>query len=153
MVFGSWSNGIHIVPVNNTTGIPTGAACTQLAYHPSGTGLEGAYIFPHGSYYYRFASIDNCCAGVSSTYRIIMGRSTSITGPYTDHGGMALNSGGGAILLSAHGNINGPGGETVLSDTDGYILVYHYHDGKNNGYPALGLNVLGWTSDDRPYIQ
>ena len=153
LVFGSWSSGIQIVPVNNATGIPTGAACTQLAYHPSGTGIEGAYIYPHGSHYYLFASIDTCCDGDSSTYRIIVGRSSSITGPYTDRGGIALTSGGGTILLSAHGNINGPGGESLFADTDGDILVYHYYDGNNNGYPALGTNVLGWTVDGWPYVQ
>jgi arabinan endo-1,5-alpha-L-arabinosidase len=153
LAFGSYSNGIQIVPVNNSTGIPTGAACTQLAYHSSGTGIEGSYIYPHGGYYYLFASVDACCEGVTSTYRIIVGRSTSITGPYTDRGGIALTSGGGTIVLSAHGNINGPGGESVFTDTDGAILVYHYYDGNNSGYPALGLNVLAWTSDGWPYLQ
>jgi arabinan endo-1,5-alpha-L-arabinosidase len=55
--------------------------------------------------------------------------------------------------LSAHANINGPGGESVFTDTDGAILVYHYYDGNNSGYPALGLNVLAWTSDGWPYLQ
>jgi arabinan endo-1,5-alpha-L-arabinosidase len=153
LVFGSWSSGIQIVPVDNTTGVPTSAACTQIAFHPSGTGIEGAYVYPHGGYYYLFASIDTCCNGVNSTYRIIVGRSTSITGPYADRGGLALTQGGGTILLSAHDNINGPGGESIFSDTDGDILVYHYYDGNNSGDPALGINVLGWTSDGWPYVQ
>lgn len=153
--FGSWSSGIQIVPVNNTTGIPTAAACAQLAFHPSGTGIEGAYIYPHGGYYYLFASIDTCCAGDTSTYRIIVGRSAFITGPYTDRGGIALTSGGGTILLSAHDNINGPGGESVFTDTNtgDAILVYHYYDGNNNGLPTLGLNQLSWTADGWPYVQ
>jgi arabinan endo-1,5-alpha-L-arabinosidase len=153
MAFGSYSSGIQIVPVDNTTGIPTGAACTQLAYHPSGTGIEGSYIYQHGGYYYLFASIDVCCQCVNSTYRIIVGRSSSITGPYTDRGGVALTSGGGTIVLSAHGNINGPGGESLFLDTDGDILVYHYYDGNNSGNPALGINILGWTTDGWPYVQ
>jgi arabinan endo-1,5-alpha-L-arabinosidase len=153
LAFGSYSSGIQIVPVDNTTGIPTGAACAQLAYHPSGSGIEGSYIYPHGGYYYLFASIDACCNGVTSTYRIIVGRATSITGPYTDRGGLALTSGGGTIVLSAHGNINGPGGETLFPDSDGDILVYHYYDGNNNGDPALGINILSWTVDGWPYLQ
>lgn len=153
LAFGSWSSGIQIVPVDNTRGIPTGAACTQLAYHATGTGIEGSYVLLHGGYYYLFASVDSCCDGDSSTYRIVVGRSSSITGPYTDRGGVALTQGGGTILLSAHGNVNGPGGESVLSDADGDVLVYHYYDGNNNGNPALGLNLLGWTADDWPYVQ
>jgi len=153
LAFGSYSSGIQIVPVDNTTGIPTATACAQLAFHPSGSGIEGSYIYPHGGYYYLFASIDACCNGVSSTYRIIVGRSTSVNGPYTDRGGTALTAGGGTIVLSAHGNINGPGGESLFQDTDGDVLVYHYYDGNNNGDPALGTNVLSWTSDGWPYLQ
>jgi arabinan endo-1,5-alpha-L-arabinosidase len=153
LAFGSWSNGIQIVPVSNSTGVPTSAACTQIAYHPSGTGIEGSYIYPHNGYYYMFASVDTCCSGVSSTYRIIVGRSSSVTGPYNDRGGLSLTAGGGTILLSAHGNINGPGGESVFPDTNGDILVYHYYDGNNGGNPALGMNLLGWTTDGWPYVQ
>jgi arabinan endo-1,5-alpha-L-arabinosidase len=153
LVFGSWSNGIQIVPVDNSTGVPTGVACLQLAYHATGTGIEGAYVYPHGGAYYLFASVDNCCNGTSSTYRIIVGRSSSVNGPYTDRGGVALTQGGGTILLSAHGDINGPGGESVLKDNDGDILVYHYYDGNNNGTPALGMNKLGWTLDGWPFAQ
>ena len=76
-----------------------------------------------------------------------------MTGPYTDRGGVALTQGGGTILLSAHSNINGPGGESVMHDTDGDLLVYHYYDGNTNGYPALGLNLLSWTSDGWPWLQ
>ena len=64
-----------------------------------------------------------------------------------------MTAGGGTILLSAHGNINGPGGESVLTDTDGEILVYHYYDGNNNGDPALGINHLLFTSDGWPYVE
>jgi arabinan endo-1,5-alpha-L-arabinosidase len=153
MAFGSYFSGIQIVPVNNSTGVPTGAACQTLAYHPSGTGIEGSYIYPYNGYYYLFASVDTCCQGVTSTYRIIVGRATSITGPYTDRGGLALTDGGGTILLSAHGNVNGPGGETVFTDSSGAVLVYHYYDGNNNGDPAPGINHLGWTSDGWPYVE
>jgi len=153
LAFGSWSSGIQIVPVDKSTGVPTGAACKQLAYHATGTGIEGSYIYPHGGYYYLFASVDDCCQGSTSTYRIVVGRSSSVTGPYNDRGGVALTQGGGTIVLSAHGNINGPGGQSILSDTDGDILVYHYYDGNNNGAPALGLNKLGWTSDGWPYVE
>lgn len=153
MAFGSWSSGIQIVPVNNNTGIPTGNPCTQLAYHASGTGIEGSYIYPHAGYYYLFASVDDCCQGVTSTYRIVVGRASAVTGPYLDRGGVALTSGGGTILLSAHGNINGPGGEIVFTDTSGAVLVYHYYDGGNSGDPALGINGLGWTADGWPYVE
>lgn len=153
LAFGSWSSGIQVVPVDNNTGVPTSAACTQVAFHPTGTGIEGSYILPYGGYYYLFASIDMCCQGVTSTYRIIVGRSTSATGPYADRGGIPLTQGGGTIVLSAHDNINGPGGESIVNLGSGPTLVYHYYDGKNSGDPALGINMLGWTSDGWPYVE
>lgn len=155
LVFGSWWKGIEIIQVDPSTGVPlSSSSCKQLAYHSSSTGPEGAYILYHDGYYYLFASADTCCNGDSSTYRIVVGRSSSVNGTYYDRGGLAMTSGGGTILLSAHGTINGPGGQTVLSDTDGDILVYHYYDGNNSGDPALGLNVLGWsTTDGWPYVE
>jgi arabinan endo-1,5-alpha-L-arabinosidase len=63
-----------------------------------------------------------------------------------------MKQGGGTIVLSSHGNIFGPGGQAVLNDSDGDILVYHYYDGNNNGVPALGLNKLSWSSDGWPYL-
>lgn len=56
-------------------------------------------------------------------------------------------------MLSAHDNINGPGGESIVNLRSGPTLVYHYYDGKNSGDPALGINMLGWTSDGWPYVE
>ena len=72
---------------------------------------------------------------------------------------MDLRNGGGTILLSAHGNIVGPGGQSVFTDVgaDGSqslpTLVYHYYDGSNNGAPTLGINRLGFTADGWPYVK
>jgi arabinan endo-1,5-alpha-L-arabinosidase len=163
MSFGSWLDGIHLVALDPSTGLPVSSASS---FYPiiaaRGAGKEGSFIYPYifngTQYYYYFAPINVCCAGNNSTYRIIVGRSTSATGPYVDRGGIDLVNGGGTILLSAHGNINGPGGQSVFTDsgTDGAqslpTLVYHYYDGNNNGTPTLGINRLNFTSDGWPYI-
>ena len=83
----------------------------------------------------------------------MVGRSSSITGTYYDRGGISMMSGGGTILLSTHGNIIGPGGQSVYLDGSNVIIDYHYYDGNNNGTPTLGINYLGWTSDGWPYIE
>jgi arabinan endo-1,5-alpha-L-arabinosidase len=158
--FGSWFDGIHLMQLDPASGLPLATDIPVIAYRAAGE--EGSFIYPwvvNGTqYYYYFAPINVCCQGDSSTYRIIYGRATSPGGPYLDRGGLDLKNGGGTILLSAYANINGPGGQSVFTDTgsDGSqsqpTLVYHYYDGNNNGTPTLGLNRLAFTSDGWPYI-
>ncbi len=154
--FGSYWDGIHLIQIDPATGKQL--ASNQTRYHlavrfDTSKGIEGGYIYPHGGYYYLFASFDACCSGVNSTYHIVVGRASSITGPYIDQGGINMLQGGGTILLSGHGNIVGPGGNSVMHDSDGDLLVYHYYNGNNNGSPTLGLNLLGWDSQGWPYVR
>ena len=41
-----------------------------------------------------------------------------------DAKGVALTKGGGTLVLKSHGDIIGPGGQDVLVDDNGPILVY-----------------------------
>jgi arabinan endo-1,5-alpha-L-arabinosidase len=84
--------------------------------------------------------------GTNFPAHIIVGRSTSITGPYTDEGSLNMLNGGGTILLSTHGNIVGPGGASIMSDSDGTLIDYHYYNANTNGTPTLGINLLGWNA-------
>jgi arabinan endo-1,5-alpha-L-arabinosidase len=153
LVFGSWQDGTHLIPLVSGTGLRSGSTSYKIAYRAAGE--EGPYIFYHGGYYYYFAPINVCCNGTSSTYRTIYGRSTSVTGPYVDRGGLDLTAGGGTILISSWSNIYGPGGGSVF--TDGHngsalTFVYHYYNGNNGGTPTLGINTIDFTSDGWPYL-
>jgi arabinan endo-1,5-alpha-L-arabinosidase len=153
--FGSWWDGIYMIQIDPATGkqLSTNTTVYHLAERlVTSHGLEGAYIYYHSGYYYLFASLDTCCSA-SATYHIAVGRSTSVTGPYTDEGGINMLSGGGTIILSTHSNIIGPGGQSVMTDSDGALLVYHYYDANNNGSPTLGINLLGWSSSGWPYVK
>ncbi|UXY19614.1 arabinan endo-1,5-alpha-L-arabinosidase [Streptomyces cynarae] len=155
MAFGSYWTGIRMVELDATTGkaIP-GATVHHLATRPDAPyAVEGAYVVKHGQYYYLFASYDACCAGVNSTYKIRVGRSTSVTGPYTDSTGTPLLNGGGDLFLASHGRYIGPGGESVFRDQGEDWIAYHYYDGDDNGTPKLGMNPLGWTRDGWPTLE
>jgi arabinan endo-1,5-alpha-L-arabinosidase len=156
MVFGSFTDGIHLIQLDPSTGqrLQSNSTIYTIAQrgNPS-AGEEGPFIYLYNGWYYYFAPINICCNGVNSTYRIIVGRSQTVTGPYLDRGGIDLMQGGGTILLSAHANINGPGGQSVFTDGAQPTLVYHYYDGNNNGAPTLGLNRLGFDSDGWPFVQ
>ncbi len=75
-----------------------------------------------------------------------MGRATSVTGPYYDRNGVSMMNNGGTPVLESHGSVIGPGGQSILKDVDGDLLVYHYYDANDNGTPKLGLNLLDWSS-------
>jgi arabinan endo-1,5-alpha-L-arabinosidase len=144
LVFGSFWNGIHLTRLDPATMKPTGSLY-NIAKRSGG--IEAPNIIYQGGYYYLFVSIDKCCSGTSSTYKIAYGRSSSITGPYLDKNGADMLNGGGTILLQSSGNIIGPGGQSILNNN---VLCYHYYDGNANGASRLRISDLyfsgGWPN-------
>jgi len=61
--------------------------------------IEGAFVFRKGDYWYLFASWDRCCRGAQSTYKVVVGRSKEITGPYLDREGQRMDHGGGSMVI------------------------------------------------------
>jgi arabinan endo-1,5-alpha-L-arabinosidase len=137
LAFGSWFDGLYLIELNSSTLKKSTSNTTVYHLAERSNGLEGSFIYYYNGYYYLFASIDSCCDGASSTYREVVGRSSTINGTYTDRGGINMLSGGGTIVVSTHSNIIGPGGASILSTGSGPMLVYHYYDGNNNGTPTL----------------
>ncbi|MGW2386722.1 arabinan endo-1,5-alpha-L-arabinosidase [Streptomyces sp. NPDC001658] len=154
MSFGSYWTGIRMIELNPFTGkaLPN-PTVHHLATRPDAPyAVEGPEIVKHGRYYYLFASYDACCAGANSTYKIKVGRSTSVTGPYADSTGKPMLEGGGDLLLEGHGRYIGTGGQSVFQDRGRDILAYHYYDAEDEGTPKLGLNQLRWTRTGWPMV-
>jgi arabinan endo-1,5-alpha-L-arabinosidase len=145
LTYGSFWTGIKMVRINASTGKPADGTRYSLAQRPSSAGgaVEAPYLVYRGGYYYLFVSFDYCCRGTSSTYRVMVGRSTSITGPYTDRNGVRLTSGGGTEVLATHGNIHGPGHAALWADSDAWVMAYHYYTSSGS---RLGINLVGWSS-------
>jgi arabinan endo-1,5-alpha-L-arabinosidase len=142
--FGSFWDGIKQVKLNPSSGLRADSTIRSLASRGGGA-IEAPYVFKHGSYYYLFVSFDQCCKGAASTYRIMVGRSASPNGPFVDSSGKALTAGGGTEILAGAGNVHGPGGQSVFTDADADVLVYHYYDAA--GTARLGINLMKYTSD------
>lgn len=147
--FGSFWSGLQQIELNPATGLRSGTSMRLIAGRNGGA-IEAPYMFKHGSYYYLWVSFDRCCQGAASTYRIMVGRSTSPNGPFVDRNGVAMTSGGGTQVLAGHGSIHGPGHQAVLADTDAEVLVYHYY--ADNGRSLLGLNLLGYDAAGWPFV-
>jgi arabinan endo-1,5-alpha-L-arabinosidase len=96
---------------------------------------EGAYVVPHGGYYYLFASATDCCRGPLTGYSVFVGRSVSVLGPYVDRSGGSLLEGrvGGSVAISMNGNEwVGTGHNAVFTDFDGQDwFLYHAIDRYN----------------------
>jgi arabinan endo-1,5-alpha-L-arabinosidase len=106
--------------------------------------IEAPFVVHHGAYYYLFVSFDLCCRGARSSYKTMVGRSRNVTGPYRDARGVPMLEGGGTLLLTRNGRWIGPGGESVLQQKDGDIIVFHAYDGKS-GAPSLQISSIAWA--------
>jgi len=143
LAFGSFWSGLKIVRINPSTMKPTGSH-TSIAKRSAG--IEAPSITYNNGWYYLFASIDKCCQGVDSTYKIIYGRSRSITGPYLDKAGKSLLSGGGTVFDAGNARWKGPGGQDVGHG----VIARHAYDATDNGAPKLLISDLKWTADGWP---
>lgn len=142
--YGSFWSGIKMIRIDPATGKQHSGDGTRysLASRPSAGGaVEAPFIVYRDGFYYLFLSFDYCCRGTDSTYRVMVGRSSSITGPYVDRNGTAMTNGGGTEVLASHGGIRGPGHPALMADVDGWLMAYHYYTSSGS---RLGVNLVGW---------
>ena len=115
-----------------------------------GNAIEAPFIFHKGKYYYLFASIDYCCKGEKSTYKMIVGRSEKVTGPYVDQAGIPMAKGGGTLVQQGDENWYGVGHNAVVSfDGTDYIL-FHGYDAHDEGKSKLIIEKLKWDNNGWP---
>jgi len=128
MVYGSWHAGIAITEIDSSTGKTIGSL-THLT-GGNATSYEAPYLLKNDGYYYLFVNRALCCKGVSSTYYIIVGRATNVTGPYEDW----------RTFKSSQGRYIGPGHVGYGENR----LTYHYYDGNEGGIAKLANTTLDW---------
>ncbi len=155
LAFGSFWTGIKLRRLDNATGKPTDADPTvySLARRPDRTdAIEAAFIIRKGDFYYLFVSFDFCCRGADSTYRVMVGRSDSITGAYADRDGTAMLEGGGTQVTFPTDRWRGPGHNGILQENGVEYIVYHAYDAEHLGTPTLRIDRLDWDADGWPSI-
>lgn len=128
--FGSFWNDIYQVQLSSLTSA-SGTSPRQIAFNTTSTHpLEGSYQVYRAPYYYLFFSSGICCtlpAATGAEYKVMVGRSSSPTGPFVDKSGKSVTQNGGTLVLASHDDVYAPGGGGVLNDPQlGYILHYHY---------------------------
>lgn len=163
LFFGSTGKVFRVELTGDGTSLAPGATYTHVAgvdvsVNSSRSKVyEGTYLHRHGDWWYLFAS-----AGLYSnhTYRIVVGRSKSLTGEFVDREGKKMTEGNATeVISSSQGDaFFGPGhnGE-IFTDTTGqdYIL-YHCHNSSINGSSSnryMMLQRLFWDEDGWPYVK
>jgi len=157
LAFGSFWEGLKLVKLNPDLKsiaqpqewhtIAKRKRTFELADSDPGDGaLEAPFIFKKNGYYYQFLSWDLCCRGKESTYKVVVGRSKTITGPYLDKEGKSLNEGGGTLLIQGDNNWYGAGHNSTYTFDGKDYIIYHAYSAKENGRPVLQIKQLQWDA-------
>nr|WP_235946080.1 glycoside hydrolase family 43 protein [Saccharibacillus alkalitolerans] len=147
LAFGSFWSGLKLTKLDKNTMKPTGSLYSIARRTINDGAIEAPSITYRNGYYYLFASVDKCCSGVNSTYKIVYGRSKNITGPYVDKNGVSLMNNGGTVLDSGNARWKGPGGQDVYNSN---LIVRHAYDAEDGGNPKLLISDLIWDSGGWP---
>lgn len=148
--FGSFWSGIKLVRLDPRSG-KTAGTLIHIAGRQGGP-IEAPSIVRHGGWYYLFVSFDQCCKGVDSDYKLMVGRSRKVEGPYVAFDGQAMTNGGGTLVLAGHGACKGPGHNGFISLPEGDYLVHHFYDATNAGVPTLQVRPVVWSDDGWPIV-
>ena len=161
MVWGSFWDGIQLARLDTTMHMAPGEKPRTIArrYAP---GFKGAapnptskspFVFKHDGYYYLFVSWDYCCRGSKSNYRVAVGRSKSVAGPYLDRAGVDMRNGGGTLFLKGDGQAFEAAGHGAAYHLNGEdIFICHGYSIADNGASVLVQKSIRWTADGWPEI-
>ena len=123
-----------------------------------GRAFEGTNIYKKGKYHYLFASINNCCDGINSRYKVVVGRSEKLLGPYVDRKGKDMLDNSWELVLEGDGEtFFGPGHNSIIIPDDAGTdwMIYHSYV-KENGAVGGRLGMLDrivWSADGWPTIR
>jgi len=104
---------------------------------------EATDLMYQDGWYYLLGTHGTCCDGPNSTYNIVVGRSKKVTGPYLDNMGRDMLKGGGKMVLSAGGRVNGAGhfGRIVLEDGVQKMSCHFEADLDQSGRSVLATHL------------
>jgi arabinan endo-1,5-alpha-L-arabinosidase len=107
--------------------------------------IEAPFIFKKNGYYYLFASWDQCCSGKESTYKIVVGRSEDITGPYIDKSDQKMIHGGGSLVAKGNQRWAAVGHNSAYTFNSTDYLVFHGYDNEDEGNSKLIIREIEWN--------
>lgn len=157
MTFGSFWDGIMLVKMKgDLSGIAQPEEWHRIAHRhrtesldpedPGDGAIEAPFIMKKDGYYYLWASTDYCCRGMESTYKVVVGRSEKVTGPYLDADGTDMMQGGGKIVIEGNKTDWQAVGHCAAYNIDGKdIFIAHAYD-TEKGVPHLIVRDIKWDN-------
>ncbi|WP_367393145.1 arabinan endo-1,5-alpha-L-arabinosidase [Lewinella sp. LCG006] len=164
MSFGSFWNGLKLVKLDDSLlsiaqpqewhTIARRERSFELSdTNPGDAALEAPFIFQKDGWYYLFLSWDLCCRGEDSTYKVVVGRSRSVEGPYFDRDQKNLFHGGGSLVVKGNENWYGAGHCSVYTFGEEDYLFLHAYDAKDEGRSKLKVRTIRWSADGWPFVE
>jgi len=161
--FGSFWSGIKLVKLNDDLSAPAHpetwfplASRPRNNFTPANEAGEGAieapFIVKHNTFFYLFVSFDYCCKGIASTYKVMVGRSTDLTGPYLDKNNVPMLMGGGSLVVAGNKDYPGVGHNAVCNFNGQDYIIFHAYEAAENGRPKLLVRELKWDLDGWPVV-
>lgn len=153
--WGSFWGGIMMRRIDPQTGklSSTDVTLYRLAARPRSNShetppVEGAIeaptILKHADHWYLFVSFDFCCRGAKSDYKVVVGRSDAVTGPYVDRSARPMSAGGGTLVIeAATDRWRGAGHQSVLTASDADYLGFHAYSAET-GRSRLQISTIEW---------
>ena len=179
LVWGSFWDGIQLVRLDTTMHVAAGCKPRTIARRfnmtdPDGrkalstnpnppknptsdfagpNAIEAPFIFKHAGWYYLFVSWDYCCQGSKSNYRVAVGRSRTVEGPYLDPDGVDMCDGGGMIVFEGDKKEYEAAGHCAAYTFNGEdIFICHGYSVALEGASVLVKRRIDWTKEDWPKL-
>ena len=164
LAFGSFWDGIKLVKLkDDMSAMAWPQEWLSLARRPStqqpyeyeltDSQIEAAFLYKHNDYYYLFVSLDMCCRGINSDYKIAVGRSKELTGPYIDRAGFTMLDGNSTVIAIGDGTQFAALGHNSVYEIDGKDYLFaHGYSIPDDGESKLIITPIHWDNDDWPII-
>ena len=169
MTWGSFWDGIQMVRLDTTMHVAKGERPRTIARryasrdrnvpanptskYAGTNAIEAPFIFRHDGWYYLFVSWDYCCRGAQSNYRVAVGRSRQVDGPYLDRSGKDMRDGGGTLFLEGDKKQFEAVGHCAAYHVNGEdIFICHGYSIAHQGASILVQRPIRWTADGWPML-
>ena len=164
LAFGSFWNGMKLVKLkDDLTGVAQPEEWHTIASRPrdfnlddslaGNAAIEAPFISRKGKTYYLFVSWDYCCRGEKSDYKVMVGRSEKVMGPYVDKNGVVMTQNGGTLIVQGDNKEwYGAGHNSVYTFDGKDYIIYHGYDAADRGRSKLIIHELGWDKEGWPVI-